>query len=72
MQVHSKEPGVLVHVAFASQLAEPELHSSMSLQVVPIRPCNDQDLKHSSDVIWGGVEVGLVPSGVVVKINSKP
>ena len=42
MQVHSKEAGVLVHVAFASQLAEPELHSSMSLQVVPVRPFDVQ------------------------------
>ena len=42
MHVHSKEPGVLVHVAFASQLAEPELHSSMSLQVVPVRPFDVQ------------------------------
>ena len=33
---------MLVHVAFASQLAEPELHSSMSLQVVPVRPCDHQ------------------------------
>ena len=34
---------MLVHVAFASQLAEPELHSSMSLQVVPVRPFDVQN-----------------------------
>jgi hypothetical protein len=35
LQAQEKEPGVLVQVAFASQLSVPSVHSSSSVQVTP-------------------------------------